>query len=146
VRPQSLHTTLQMRLRGKGYPFEVQIRTHAMHQVAEFGLASHFSYKGDSGLAHVMGKGVSGAQVEAPKSRGDFLTWLSKVLAQSEVYVWGPDGRLLNLSRGSTLLDVIRMYAVTKKVSKRVLRQWKLNGRRALLCRELESGDVITGV
>jgi (p)ppGpp synthase/HD superfamily hydrolase len=42
---QSLHTTLAMRLRGKGYPVEVQVRTAEMHAIAEHGLAAHSLYK-----------------------------------------------------------------------------------------------------
>ena len=140
---QSLHTTLQMRLRGRKYPFEVQIRTNEMHQVAENGLAAHCLYKGDCSLEGVIVK----QKMEEAKSfqaKGDFLNWVQRMLAESQVIVFGPDGRLVKLSRGSTLLDAVKHYQLSKKVSTEVLRQMRLNGARAGLDRELCTGDVLS--
>lgn len=44
------------------------------------------------------------------QSRGDWLTWCQRVLEQSSVIVFSPEGRLVRMKKGSTLLDFVRMY------------------------------------
>lgn len=75
---QSLHTSLQMRLAGNSCPFEVQIRTHEMHQVAEYGLASHSIYKGKFlatitlMINHIRDKAASGTRTHGSSAFSNF--------------------------------------------------------------------------
>lgn len=66
------------------------------------------------------------------------------MLVESQVYVLGPDGKLLNLSRGTTLSDLVKTYAFTRKLSKKVMREVRINGKRAFLGRTLNTGDVVS--
>ena len=125
---QSLHTTLAYRIRGETTPVEVQIRTSEMHSVAEHGLAAHCLYKGDRSLADVIERGQQqmdaeveeGGREEQPQrgfaGPGEFLTWCQRMLDKSHVIVFSPDGRLLKLDRGATLLDFLKASYVQRKV------------------------------
>jgi GTP pyrophosphokinase len=125
---QSLHTTLAYRIRGETTPVEVQIRTSEMHSVAEHGLAAHCLYKGDRSLADVIERGQQqmdakveeGGREGQPQrgfaGPGEFLTWCQRMLDKSHVIVFSPDGRLLKLDRGATLLDFLKASYVQRKV------------------------------
>jgi GTP pyrophosphokinase len=105
-RYQSIHTTV---LDEKGQPFEIQIRTWAMHRVAEFGIAAHWKYK----------EGLSGDQEEVKlawlrqtlewnKDMNDpreFMEALRMDLFASQVFVFTPKGDVIELPAGSTPLD-----------------------------------------
>lgn len=114
---QSAHTTLAFRIRGETTPVEVQIRTSEMHSVAEHGLAAHCLYKGDRTLADVIERGQKEEQ-GGFAGKGDFLTWCQRMLDKTSVIVFSPDGRLLKLDRGATLLDFLKAsYTTSKKVA-----------------------------
>ncbi|GAB5030813.1 gtp pyrophosphokinase [Nannochloropsis oceanica] len=128
---QSLHTTLAYRIRGETTPVEVQIRTSEMHSVAEHGLAAHCLYKGDKNLADVIERGQQqmdaemgeqGKEEQQPPrgfaGPGEFLTWCQRMLDKSHVIVFSPDGRLLKLDRGATLLDFLKASYVQRKVGR----------------------------
>ena len=110
---QSLHTVL---VGPRGQPLEMQIRTKAMHHLAECGIAAHWLYKSESGQ-------VSNSQtranewlrdlVEIQKHAGDSMEFLDNLkveLFQHEVYVLTPKGKIIKLPRGSTIVDFA--YAV----------------------------------
>jgi (p)ppGpp synthase/HD superfamily hydrolase len=124
---QSLHTTLAYRLRGETTPVEIQIRTSEMHSVAEHGLAAHCLYKGDRTLAEVIERGQQQAEQQMQEEEdavgpqrgfagpGEFLTWCQKMLDKSHVIVFSPDGKLLKLNRGATLLDFVKASCLQPK-------------------------------
>ncbi|MDR1495804.1 MAG: bifunctional (p)ppGpp synthetase/guanosine-3',5'-bis(diphosphate) 3'-pyrophosphohydrolase [Clostridiales Family XIII bacterium] len=105
-RYQSIHTTV---IGEKGQPFEIQIRTKAMHRIAEYGIAAHWKYK----------EGVSGDQEEVKlawlrqtlewnKDMNDpreFMETLRVDLFASQVFVFTPKGNVIELPAGSTPLD-----------------------------------------
>ena len=145
---QSLHTTV---LGPKGRPVEIQIRTHDMHQRAEYGVAAHWKYKervnggraaDKSGqnetdmawLAH-----ISDWQAETADP-GEFLDSLRFEIGAKEVYVFTPKGRVIGLPAGATPVDFA--YAVHTEVGHRTMGA-KVNGRLVPLESELSSGDVV---
>ena len=145
---QSLHTTV---LGPKGRAVEIQIRTHDMHQRAEFGVAAHWKYKeqttGRSAggpamqnetdmawLAH-----ISDWQAETADP-GEFLDSLRFEIGAKEVYVFTPKGRVIGLPSGATPVDFA--YAVHTEVGHRTMGA-KVNGRLVPLESELSSGDVV---
>jgi guanosine-3',5'-bis(diphosphate) 3'-pyrophosphohydrolase len=143
---QSLHTTV---LGPNGRPIEIQIRTHEMHQRAEFGVAAHWKYKermnGSRGsasaddtdmvwLAH-----ISDWQAETADP-GEFLDSLRFEIGAKEVYVFTPKGKVIGLPAGATPVDFA--YAVHTDVGHRTMGA-KVNGRLVPLDSELASGDVV---
>jgi guanosine-3',5'-bis(diphosphate) 3'-pyrophosphohydrolase len=145
---QSLHTTV---IGPKGRPVEIQIRTHEMHQSAEFGVAAHWKYKervnsgrgeSDRGpndtemawLAH-----ISDWQAET-EDASEFLDNLRFEIGAKEVYVFTPQGKVIGLPAGATPVDFA--YAVHTEVGHRTMGS-KVNGRLVPLESELNSGDVV---
>lgn len=145
---QSLHTTV---IGPKGRPVEIQIRTHEMHQRAEFGVAAHWKYKervnsgrgeSDRGpndtemawLAH-----ISDWQAET-EDASEFLDNLRFEIGAKEVYVFTPQGKVIGLPAGATPVDFA--YAVHTEVGHRTMGS-KVNGRLVPLESELNSGDVV---
>lgn len=145
---QSLHTTV---IGPKGRPVEIQIRTHDMHQRAEYGVAAHWKYKermangrADAAsphdeadmawLAH-----ISDWQAETADP-GEFLDSLRFEIGAKEVYVFTPKGRVIGLPAGATPVDFA--YAVHTEVGHRTMGA-KVNGRLVPLESVLNSGDVV---
>ena len=116
---QSLHTVL---FGPHGAPIEIQIRTEAMHRVAESGVAAHWQYK--SGESSTATEGPSGEWLknllELQKGSDSSLEFLENVkidLFPDEVYVFTPRGKILVLPRGATVVDFA--YAVHSDVGNR---------------------------
>ncbi|RWZ61414.1 bifunctional (p)ppGpp synthetase/guanosine-3',5'-bis(diphosphate) 3'-pyrophosphohydrolase [Labedella populi] len=143
---QSLHTTV---IGPGGKSVEIQIRTHEMHQHAEYGVAAHWKYKermnGTKGggapsendlawLAH-----ISDWQAETADP-GEFLDSLRFEIGAKETYVFTPKGRVIGLPAGATPVDFA--YAVHTEVGHRTMGA-KVNGRLVPLESELNSGDVV---
>ena len=140
-RYQSLHTAL---IGPEGKTLEVQIRTHEMHEHAEYGVAAHWRYKEgaaarDRGmdariewLKHVL------EEPEGTAGGADFLDQLRSELFSYRVYAMTPRGKILDLPSGATALDFA--YQIHTDVGHRC-RGAKINGMMAPLTRPLESGD-----
>jgi guanosine-3',5'-bis(diphosphate) 3'-pyrophosphohydrolase len=143
---QSLHTTV---IGPGGRTVEIQIRTHEMHQQAEYGVAAHWKYKEQMNggktdpksvdtdmawLAH-----ISDWQAETADP-GEFLDSLRFEIGAKEVYVFTPKGRVIGLPAGATPVDFA--YAVHTEVGHRTMGA-KVNGRLVPLESELKSGDVV---
>ncbi|WP_245352343.1 RelA/SpoT family protein [Pseudonocardia parietis] len=141
---QSLHTTV---IGPDGKPLEVQIRTHAMHRTAEYGIAAHWRYKEI--------KGGQGKEVEVEEMAwmrqlldwqreaadpGEFLDSLRFDLAAREIFVFTPKGDVVTLPTGSTPIDLA--YAVHTEVGHRCIGS-RVNGKLVALERQLSSGDVV---
>jgi GTP diphosphokinase / guanosine-3',5'-bis(diphosphate) 3'-diphosphatase len=133
---QSLHTTV---IGPQGKPLEIQVRTHRMHQTAEFGVAAHWLYKDGkppeprTWLHEV----VEGADEKDPQA---FMDALRGGLFDEEVYVFTPKGELKALAAGATPLDFA--YAVHTDVGHRCVGA-KVNGRIVPLSFTLSSGDIV---
>jgi GTP diphosphokinase / guanosine-3',5'-bis(diphosphate) 3'-diphosphatase len=140
---QSLHTAV---IGPQGRPLEIQIRTRAMHQTAEFGVAAHWKYK-DSART-----GSSETADELPwieqllewqqevSEPGDYLESLKIDLYQDEVFVFTPKGEVMGLPAGSTPIDFA--YAVHTEVGHRCIGA-RVNGRLVPLDHLLVNGDSV---
>jgi GTP pyrophosphokinase len=143
---QSLHTTV---IGPGGKPVELQIRTHAMHRTAEYGIAAHWRYKerkdvavaDPAGMSEEMGwlRQLLDWQREAQEPE-EFLDALRYDLGASEVYVFTPKGDVLGLPSGSTPVDFA--YAVHTEVGHRCIGA-RINGKLVALESELDNGDTV---
>lgn len=110
---QSLHTVL---VGPYGLPVEIQIRTRAMHHMAECGIAAHWLYKSeDDSVSNSQTRAHEWLRdlLEIQKNAGDSLEFLDNLkvdLFQHEVYVLTPKGRIIKLPGGATIVDFA--YAV----------------------------------
>ena len=145
---QSLHTTLVSPL---GTPVEFQIRTEAMHAVAEKGIAAHWMYKLDASGASVPG-GAEAQRLGAiwmqslldiqdeTRDSAEFLEHVKVDLFPDAVYVFTPRSKILALPRGATPVDFA--YAIHSGVGDRCVAA-KVNGESVPLRTELRNGDVV---
>jgi GTP pyrophosphokinase len=145
---RSLHTAL---IGPEGKVLEVQIRTHDMHGEAEFGVCAHWSYKGADSHGGVSSyeekiawlRQVLDWQEETGGDAGDLVKEFGK--SQDRVYVFTPDGHVVNLVQGATPLDFA--YHVHTEVGHRC-RGAKVNGRIVPLTYILQTGEqveILTG-
>lgn len=123
---QSLHTTV---MGQNGVPFEVQIRTKEMHEVAEYGIAAHWKYKqngqggGDEGRYEWVRRlleNQEGADAE------EFIHSLKVDMFADEVFVFTPRGDVINLPAGATPIDFA--YNIHSAVGNHMVAA-KVNGR-----------------
>jgi guanosine-3',5'-bis(diphosphate) 3'-pyrophosphohydrolase len=140
---QSLHTTV---IAHTGEPIEIQIRTHEMHRVAEFGVAAHWTYKeGGREKEEVFDQKLSWLRslLEWQNEVGDAESFLDTVkidLFQDEVYVFTPKGDVLNLPAGSTPVDFA--YRIHTEVGHRCIGA-RVNSRMVALDYELKNGEIV---
>lgn len=140
---QSLHTTV---IGPQGRSVEIQIRTHEMHQRAEYGVAAHWKYKEQMGKTGEQSeddlawlKHLSDWQAET-QDPSEFLDSLRFEIGAKEVYVFTPKGKVIGLASGATPVDFA--YAVHTEVGHRTMGA-KINGRLVPLETKLQSGDVV---
>jgi guanosine-3',5'-bis(diphosphate) 3'-pyrophosphohydrolase len=110
---QSLHSIL---MGPYGVPIEVQIRTHEMHRMSESGIAAHWLYKSDDDKIEKFQDRANEwlrDLLEIQKSAGDSLEFIDNLkvdLFPQEVFVFTPQGAIIKLPRGATIIDFA--YAV----------------------------------
>ncbi|GEP09376.1 RelA/SpoT family protein [Methylobacterium gnaphalii] len=147
---RSIHTTV---IGPKRQRVELQIRTRAMDEIAEYGIAAHAQYKesgeGDEGEIHPRLATESGAYqwlrrtielLAEGDSPEEFLEHTKLELFQDQVFCFTPKGRLIALPRGATPIDFA--YAVHTDVGNTAVGA-KINGRMAPLLHELANGDEV---
>ena len=140
---QSLHTVV---IGPFGQSVEVQIRSRAMHRVAENGVASHWLYKTETTGKHapqqLAQKWLNSFLESQQKSldSGEFLEHLKADLFLDEVYVFTPKGDIKQLPRGATALDFA--YAVHTDVGNRCIGA-RINQQMVPLHEGLNNGDHI---
>lgn len=142
---QALHTTV---LCDGGHPLEVQIKTHDMHQVAEYGVAAHWRYKeraGSNGSDASFEQRMTGLrrllelQRETPDTN-EFLDRVREDLFHDQVFVYTPKGDIVELAAGSTPIDFA--YKIHTDLGHRISGA-KVNGRLVSLDTPLENGDTV---
>ncbi|MFI5384763.1 MAG: RelA/SpoT family protein [Fimbriimonadales bacterium] len=139
---RSLHTKV---LGPNGSPLEVQIRTMEMHQIAEYGIAAHWTYKeGDkaddeSARLQTLRQQLFDWSSDA-RSSSDFLRSLSTDLFSEQVFVFTPKGDVIDLPRGSTPVDFA--FRVHSRLGLTLIGA-KVNGIMVPLSTALNNGDVV---
>ena len=140
---QSVHTTV---IGEEGLPFEVQIRTWEMHAVAEYGVAAHWKYKsGELGVK--VGDEEKFAWVrrlleaQQDSDATDFVHELKMDLFDDEVFVFTPQGDVINLPAGATPIDFA--YSIHSAVGN-MMTGAKVNGHIVPFDYELSNGDIVT--
>jgi guanosine-3',5'-bis(diphosphate) 3'-pyrophosphohydrolase len=139
---RSVHTSL---VGDEGHPFEVQIRTHDMHRVAEQGIAAHWKYKeGKSGVeqddqAFAWLRQLLEWQQEVQDPH-EFLTSLKLDLYPEEVYCFTPRGEVKTLPRGATPVDFA--YVIHTEVGHQCVGA-RVNGKIVPLRTRLRNGDIV---
>lgn len=141
---RSLHTTVMV----LGYPLEIQIRTFAMHQISEYGVAAHWKYK------------EAGGSVRAGKAADQKMSWLKQMvnlqreikdpkeylealkidIFSDEIFVFTPAGDLLALPAGSNPIDFA--YRIHTQVGHHCVGA-KVNGKIVPLEYKLNTGDYV---
>jgi GTP pyrophosphokinase len=139
---QSLHTAV-VGIGGK--VLEVQIRTHYMHRIAEYGIAAHWRYKEGARQDRVFEEKIAAlrAQIEArseAEDAGEFVEAVQTDIFEDRVYVFTPKGKVVDLPAGATPIDFA--YAIHTEIGHRC-RGAKVNGRWVPLDYILKTGDQV---
>lgn len=142
---QSLHTTI---IGPKGNPVEVQIRTHEMHQIAEFGVAAHWAYK--EGKTEKIEENSETKQLnwfrdileiqDESYDASEFMENVKGEIFSDKVYVFTPKGDVTELPQGSGPLDFA--FSVHTDVGNKTTGA-KVNGKMVQLDYKLKNGDII---
>lgn len=163
---QSIHTTVYT---GDGGTLEIQVRTEAMHQEAQFGIASHFTYKETSG--YVSGGKGSGlawvrqflpkkgskefgadakenvpqwvrdlASVDESEGQHDFMHTIKSDFFEHRIFVLTPRGDPIDLPLAASPIDFA--YAVHSEIGDHTFGA-KVNGKMVPLDSELKNGDMV---
>ena len=137
---QSLHTTV---MGPDGIPFEVQIRTREMHELAEYGVAAHWKYKQNG-----QGSGTEGRyewvrrllENQEGADAEEYIHSLKIDMFADEVFVFTPNGDVQNLPAGATPIDFA--YAIHSAVGNRMVGA-KVNNRIVTFDHILKNGDIV---
>jgi len=136
---QSLHTTV---IGKQGIPFEVQIRTWAMHETAEYGIAAHWKYKQGSGGGSERDFEWVRRLLESQQDSDaeEFVQSMKIDMFDDEVFVYTPKGRIVSLPNGSTPIDFA--YAIHSGVGNSMVGA-KVNNRISNIDATLKNGDIV---
>ena len=141
---RSLHTSV---IGAKNKPVEIQIRTHKMHEIAEYGVAAHWRYK-ESGSIKATNKQdmqfswmrkVMELDRESTNSQ-DFVESVKLDLFNDQVFAFTPNGDVFDLPQNSTPVDFA--YRIHTEVGHKTVGAL-INGRIAQLDTKLKNGDIV---
>ncbi|MBT4934220.1 MAG: bifunctional (p)ppGpp synthetase/guanosine-3',5'-bis(diphosphate) 3'-pyrophosphohydrolase [Rhodospirillaceae bacterium] len=137
---RSLHTGV---LGPEQHRIEIQIKSHEMHDIAENGVAAHWTYKQKTGKTE--GRQYRWIRelldiLDHAASPDEFLEHTKLEMYQDQVFCFTPRGDLINMPQGATPVDFA--YAVHSEVGDRCVGA-KVNGRMIPLRKELRNGDQV---
>ena len=143
---QTLHTTV---FGPFGNLFEIQIRTYAMDEIAENGIASHWAYKENKNAALEM-QNVTEQKLQFYKSiielkedkltSEDFVDKVKNEVLNNNIYVYTPKGDVIEMPKGSTPIDFA--YRIHSQVGDKMTGTI-VNNNMVNLSYELQNGDII---
>ncbi|MEB3286924.1 MAG: bifunctional (p)ppGpp synthetase/guanosine-3',5'-bis(diphosphate) 3'-pyrophosphohydrolase [Vampirovibrionales bacterium] len=143
---RSLHTTV---IGPLGQPLEVQIRTHEMHRIAEYGIAAHWKYK-EAGSSEKFSANLDDQKlawlrkmVEMKEETGDAREYVDSVkldLFRDEVFVFTPKGKVIALPREATPVDFA--YRIHSEIGNSCIGAM-VNGKIVPLNYVLKNGDIV---
>lgn len=140
---QSLHTTV---ISSNGTPLEIQIRTHEMHRIAEYGIAAHWRYKeGEIAGGKSFDEKLSWIRQlldwhQDMRDTKEFMETLKVDVFADEVFVFTPRGDVIELPAGSVPIDFA--YRVHTDVGNRCTGA-RVNGKIVPLTHKLQNGDIV---
>lgn len=144
---QSLHTTV---FGLEGFLFEIQIRTHEMDEIAERGIASHWSYKENGGSSKIAMQNAMEQKLqffreimelkEEESTDEDFVRSVQEDILRNTIYVFTPKGDVIELPQGATPIDFA--YRVHSGVGDTMVGAL-VNGNIVPLDYVLNDGDII---
>ncbi len=139
---QSIHTAV---IGPEGKTVEIQIRTHEMHERNELGVAAHWRYKENAGLDDSFDKKIAWLRnvlewKDEISDAGDFVDQFKSEIFQDRIYVFTPQGNIIDLPSGATPLDFA--YRIHTEVGHRC-RGVKVNGKMVPLTYRLKTGQKV---
>ena len=139
---QSVHTTV---IGDEGIMFEVQIRTYEMHRIAEYGVAAHWKYKsGEQGVRPGDEEKFAWIrrllETQQDTDAQDFVHDLKMDMFDDEVFVFTPQGDVVNLPSGACPIDFA--YGIHSAVGNSMTGA-KVNGRIVPFDYVLQNGDIV---
>ena len=139
---QSVQTTV---IGEEGIPFEVQIRTWEMHRTAEYGIAAHWKYKsGEAGVRAGDEEKFAWIrrllEAQQDSDAQDFVHDLKMDMFDDEVFVFTPQGDVVNLPAGACPIDFA--YGIHSAVGNSMIGA-KVNGRIVPFDYKLQNGDIV---
>ena len=139
---RSLHTTVIGR---DGVPFEVQIRTREMHEIAEYGVAAHWKYKSGERSRESIDKKLEwiARLIETEDDTRDpeeFMNAIKTDIFHDETFVFTPKGDVIALPQGSTVIDFA--YAIHSAVGNKMTGA-KINGMIVPIDRVPQNGEIV---
>lgn len=139
---RSLHTTV---IGSDGVPFEVQIRTYEMHEIAQYGLAAHWKYKSGDKSTEELDKKLAWVAklIETDDDALDseeFLSAFKTDIFNDETFVFTPKGDVYSFPLGSTPIDFA--YAIHTAVGNKMVGA-KINKMIVPIDRVLQNGDIV---
>jgi len=139
---RSIHTVV---IGNEGIQFEVQIRTWSMHQTAEYGIAAHWKYKKDQEGKFSDSKNYPWVkrllESQQDSDPQDFLRDLKvDMLLPDEIFVFTPNGDVINLPSGSTPIDFA--YHIHSEIGNKMTGAL-VNGRMVSYSHLLQGGDIV---
>ena len=147
---QSLHTTV---ISNDGFTFEVQIRTVDMDKVAEYGIAAHWAYKEGAEYSKEKeqfeiaqklkwyGDLLKFSEEEKTDDAKDYVETVKEEILNTNVYVYTPQGEVIDLPRGATPLDFA--YKIHTNIGNKTVGAL-VNNHIVPLDYELKTGDIIS--
>ena len=145
---RSLHTTI---FGPRQLPLEIQIRTDEMHQINEMGIAAHWAYKEGSGKAKASKESKLFKEIypwiraildwqDDSRDAKEYIDNLKVDLLQNEVFVFTPQGDVVDLPAGSCPLDFA--YRIHTEVGHRCVGA-KVNSKMVPLTTVLQNADIV---